>query len=416
MNQNEKIPARGWAIVWIAWLAFMVANLSNFAFGVILPDMRNDIGFDLETAGLLSAIAWVGKGLLTIPIICFISKGKPKTVLFAIFVILGLGMLLQGFATNVTMLFVGRLFVMGVAAGIVSVLVVFKIQWVPKEKMGSVNGVEMFTGPAGQMLGTAAFPMFLAMMTGWREVMIVMGFFSLILAVAWLVVAKDKGESQTNYEKVPVLQPLKEALTYKNTWILALAWPMTSLTWIAVYTFWPTYAVESLDLSIGQAGMVLGFLPIGSAIACLVSPMMAQKWGYDKPLIVASGVVLPIAYYSLMLTASVPLLSVATFIAGYAAYNFVPLAFTTLYKTDMSPRAVSMGTGFIFSLVGLGGAAGGAATGWLGTQYGLETALSLTCITPAFFAVLTMFLSETGWKAEQKKAEEADITLENKPA
>ncbi|MGF1727618.1 MFS transporter [Photobacterium nomapromontoriensis] len=404
MKSDANIPARGWGIVWIAWLAFMVANLSNFAFGVILPDMRNDIGFDLEVAGWLSAIAWVGKGLLTIPIICFISKGKPKHVLLAIFVLLGIGMILQSVATNVTMLFIGRLFVMGVAAGIVSVLVVFKIQWIPKDKMGSINGIEMFTGPAGQMLGTAAFPMFLAMMSGWREVMLVMGVFALILAVAWMFVAKDKAEStDATYEKVPVLQPLKEALTYKNTWILAIAWPMTSLTWIAVYTFWPTYAVESLSLSIAEAGMVLGFLPIGSAIACLVSPVLAQKWGYDKPLIVASGVVLPFAYYSLMLTASVPLLATATFIAGYAAYNFVPLAFTTLYKTDMSPRAVSMGTGFIFSLVGLGGAVGGALTGWMGTQYGLETALSLTCITPIFFAVFTLFLTETGWKAEQKK-------------
>ncbi|MDD1782609.1 MFS transporter [Enterovibrio sp. ZSDZ35] len=415
MTSDAKIPARGWAIVWIAWLAFMVANLSNFAFGVILPDMRNDIGFDLETAGWLSAIAWVGKGLLTIPIICFISKGKPKTVLFSIFVLLGIGMIMQGYATNVTMLFVGRLFVMGVAAGIVSVLVVFKIQWIPKEKLGSINGVEMFTGPAGQMLGTAAFPMFLAMMAGWREVMIVMGVFALILAAVWMVVAKDNSEGETKpYEQVPVLQPLKEALQYKNTWILAIAWPMTSLTWIAVYTFWPTYAVESLSLSIAEAGMVLGLLPIGSAIACLVSPVIAQKWGYDKPLIVASGVVLPVAYYSLMLTDNVLMLSAATFIAGYAAYNFVPLAFTTLYKTDMSPRAVSMGTGFIFSLVGLGGAAGGAATGWLGAQYGLETALSLTCITPGFFAVLTMFLTETGWKAEQKN--KAQDNLEKEPA
>ncbi|KEY60402.1 nitrate/nitrite transporter [Serratia sp. DD3] len=403
MTDNSKIPGRGWTIVLIAWLAFMLANLSNFAFGVVLPDMRAEIGFDLNMAGWLSAIAWIGKGLLTIPIICFISKGKPKTVLFTIFLLLGFGMILQGLATNVVMLFIGRLFVMGVAAGIVSVLVVFKIQWIPKEKLGSINGVEMFTGPAGQMLGTAAFPIFLAMVSGWRDVMIAMGVGALFLAVLWLLIAKDKTDSNSkNYDKVPVLQPLKEALKHKNTWLLAFAWPMTSITWIAVYTFWPTYAVESLNLSIKEAGMILGLLPIGSAIACLVSPVLAQKWGYDKPLIVASGIVLPFAYYSLMLTNSVLLLSISAFISGYAAYNFVPLAFTTLYKTNMSPRAVSMGTGFIFSLVGLGGAVGGAATGWLGTQYGLETALSLTCITPILFAVFTMFLTETGWKAEQK--------------
>jgi predicted MFS family arabinose efflux permease len=404
MNRGGKIPVRGWSILWIAWLAFMVANLTNFAFGVILPDMRSDIGFDLQTAGYLSAIAWIGKGLLTIPITCLISKGKPKIVLLSIFVLLGIGMFLQGFATNTFMLFVGRLLVMGVTAGIVSVLVVFKIQWIPTEKMGAVNGIEMFTGPAGQLLGTAAFPMFLAMMAGWREVMVAMGVFAFLLAFVWMFVAKECNQpwQSTHYEKVPILQPLKEALAYKNTWLLALAWPATSLTWIAIYTFWATYAVENIGLSTAEAGMILGFIPIGSAIACLVSPVIAQTWGYDKPLIVASGVVLPFSYYGLMLSDNITVLSLVSFVTGYAAYNFVPLALTTLYKTGMSPRAVSMGTGFIFSLSGLGGAVGGALTGWLGSLYGLKTALSLTCFAPILFALFALFLTETGWKAGEK--------------
>ncbi len=404
MSCEVKIPIRGWSILLIAWLAFMVANITNFAFGIILPDMRADIGFDLETAGFLSSIAWIGRGLFTIPIICLISKGKPKTVLLSMLVLLAVGMLLQGFATNTLMLFIGRLFVMGVAAGIISVLVVFKIQWVPREKVGMVNGIEMFTGPAGQLLGTAFFPIFLAMMLGWREVMIVMGSFTLLLAFVWFFVAKDNNHSSvliTGYEKVAVFQPLKEALAYRNTWLLALAWPATSLTWIAIYTFWVTYAVETLMFSVYEAGIVLGFLPIGSAVACLVSPLMAQNLGYDKPFIVASGVVLPFAYYGLILFDNMLILSFISFIAGYAAYSFVPLAFTTLYKTGMSPRAVSMATGFILSLVGFGGAIGAALTGWLGSQYSLKTALSLTCISPFIFAVLTLFLTETGWKIKK---------------
>ncbi|MDO6619053.1 MFS transporter [Shewanella sp. 6_MG-2023] len=403
MITEDKIPVRGWSILWIVWLAFMVANLTNFAFGVILPDMRSDIGFDLETAGYLSCIAWVGRGLLTIPIICLISKGKPKTVLLNMLVLLGVGMLLQGFATNTLMLFVGRLFVMGIAAGIISVLVVFKIQWIPKQKMGVVNGIEMFTAPAGQLLGTAIFPMFLAMMAGWREVMIVMGLFTLLLALVWALVAEERHQvlNSVGYEKVAVLQPLKEALAYKNTWLLALAWPATSLTWIAIYTFWVTYAVETLSFSITEAGMVLGFLPIGSAIACLVAPVLAQKCGYDKPFIIASGVVLPFAYYGLMLFDNILVLSLISFIAGYAAYNFVPLAFSSLYKTGMSPRAVSMGTGFILSMVGFGGASGAALTGWLASQYGIKAALSLTCFAPIIFVMFTVFLTDTGWKIKK---------------
>ncbi|MCT8988336.1 MFS transporter [Shewanella phaeophyticola] len=401
MKTKSEIPVRGWSILSVAWLTFSISNLANFAFGVILPDMRSDIGFDLQMAGYLSAIAWVGKGLLTIPIICCISKGRPKTVLFCIFVLSGLGMLFQGYATNTYMLFLGRLLVMGVAAGIVSVLVVFKIQWIPKEKMGMVNGIEVFTSPIGQLLGTAGFPIFLAMIAGWRDAMLSMGYFVLLLAFVWLFVAKERDSSLSgSYIKVPMLQPLKEALAYRNTWLLALAWPATSLTWIAIYTFWASYAVESLNFSISEAGIILGFMPIGSAIACLASPLIAQVLGYDKPLIIASGIVLPCSYFGLMLSDNITILSSCSFICGYAAYNFVPIALTMLYKTGMSPRAVSMATGFIFSLVGFGGAIGAVLSGYLSEHYGIEFALLVLCIAPIIFVIFTVFLTETGWKTK----------------
>ncbi|WP_027129408.1 MFS transporter [Fusobacterium perfoetens] len=412
METSGKIELRGWGIVIIGWAAFMLANLSNFAFGIILPDMRQEIGFGLETSGWLSAVAWIGKGLLTIPISLFITKAKPKRILQIIFLVLGSGMLLQGFATNIVMLFVGRLFVMGVAAGILSVLVLFKIQYIPKDKMGFINGIETFAGPAGQTLGTIAIPFLLAIMTGWRSVMILMGFVGIALSILWTFVCKDKNENkveEVKKEKKSILAPLKEAISQKNVLLLALGWPGTSLTWIAIYTFWPTYAVETLGLTLVQAGMVLGFLPVASMISSLLSPIIAKKIGYDKPIICLSGLVLPISYFAMLQTSNIPLLCLASFISGYAAYSFVPLAFTVLYKIpNLSSEAVSLGTGFIFTLVGLGGALGGSLAGILGSTFGLYKAIALTCLAPFIFFILTLFLDETGEKAQMKKAQEVD--------
>ena len=410
MNVTERIEPRGWGIVIIAWAAFMLANLSNFAFGIILPDMREEIDFGLEISGWLSAVAWIGKGLLTIPISLFITKAKPKRILQIIFLVLGSGMLLQGFATNIYMLFVGRLFVMGVAAGILSVLVLFKIQYIPKERMGMINGIETFAGPAGQTLGTIAIPFMLAIMSGWRSVMIFMGFVGIGLSVLWTAVCKDKNENKevteksATTEKKSILAPLKEAISQKNVLLLALGWPGTSLTWIAIYTFWPTYAVESLGLTLVQAGMVLGFLPVASMIASLLSPIIAKKIGYDKPIICMSGFILPISYFAMLQTSNIPLLCLASFISGYAAYSFVPLAFTALYKIpNISSEAVSLGTGFIFTLVGLGGALGGSLAGILGSTFGLYKAIAITCLAPFVFGILTLFLDETGEKAQKNK-------------
>lgn len=402
--EESGIELRGWMIVALAWAAFMLANLSNFAFGMILPDMRAEIGFGLEMSGWLSAVAWMGKGLLTIPISLFITKAKPKRILQVIFFLMGSGMLLQGFAVNIIMLFIGRIFVMGVAAGILTVLVLFKIQYIPKEKMSMINGIETFTGPAGQTMGTLLIPFLLIALSGWRNIMVSMGIISIIIALLWGVVCKDKNENtvEKNSVKTPILEPLREALRQKNILLLAFGWPGTSLTWIAIYTFWPTYAVESLGLTMAQAGMVLGFLPVASMIASLTSPIIAKKIGYDKPIICLSGFILPISYFSMLQTSNITLLCLASFISGFAAYSFVPLAFTVLYKIpNLSSRAISLGTGFIFTLVGLGGALGGTLAGILGSEFGLYRAISLTCIAPFLFGILTLFLDETGEKRKK---------------
>ncbi|MGL6166690.1 MAG: MFS transporter [Fusobacteriaceae bacterium] len=414
MSQNEsvlpitesKTEIRGYGIIVLAWAAFMLANLSNFAFGMILPDMRSEIGFGLKTSGWLSAVAWMGKGLLTIPISLFITKAKPKRILQVIFFTMGTGMLLQGFATNIVMLFIGRTFVMGVAAGILTVLVLFKIQYIPKEKMAMINGIETFTGPAGQTMGTLLIPFLLIALSGWRNIMTSMGVIAILIAVLWEFICKEKEEEvnkNEKVEKVALLQPLKEALKQKNILLLAFGWPGTSLTWIAIYTFWPTYAVESLGLTMPQAGMVLGFLPVASMIASLTTPIIAKKIGYDKPLICLSGFILPISYFSMLQTSNLGLLCLASFISGYAAYAFVPLAFTVLYKIpNLSSRAISLGTGFIFTMVGLGGAIGGTLAGILGSEFGLYKAISITCLTPFLFGILTLFLDETGEKSKNK--------------
>ncbi|MGL4945077.1 MAG: MFS transporter, partial [Fusobacteriaceae bacterium] len=228
---------------------------------------------------------------------------------------------------------------------------------------------------------------------------------AIIIALLWGIICKDNTEiaDKKKDEKVSILEPLKEALRQKNILLLAFGWPGTSLTWIAIYTFWPTYAVESLGLTMTQAGMVLGFLPVASMISSLTTPIIAKKIGYDKPLICLSGFILPISYFAMLQTSNLTLLCLASFISGYAAYAFVPLAFTVLYKIpNLSSRAISLGTGFIFTLVGLGGALGGTLAGVLGSEFGLYKAISITCLTPFLFGILTLFLDETGEKAKNK--------------
>ncbi len=405
---NNKIPGRAWTMVIVAWAAVFLVNLANFALGMMLPSMREELNFGIEAAGQLSAVAWITKAFVTIPIALLVAKINPKYVLGTLYAITGVSLIMQGMATNLTTLFIGRALVSGVSAGLLSPLILIKINWIPKEKMTQVNGIENFIGPVGQAMGTAAVGYLLVILSGWRNLMIVMGAVAIVIAAIWLFVYREKPGAEFQKSDAPFLQPLKEALKLKEVWLLAFAWPGTSLVWIATYTFWPTYATETLHLTLDQAGLILGLLPIASALASLVTPALTNWIGYDKLMIWPWGFILPICYFAMLKTDNVMLLCLASFAAGFGAYAFVPIALTTLYKIpNIQPRTVSLGTSCILTMVGVGGALGGWLAGQLGETMGLYNGMAICCLSPLLFGVLTLFLPEFGRKAQEKKAAEA---------
>ncbi|MGX8701664.1 MFS transporter [Caproiciproducens sp.] len=409
MEKQNRISGRTWLIVGIVWIGYIVVNLANFSIGIMMPDIKKELQLTLEMSGWLSASSWILKALFSIPISLLLSKFNAKSVIRMVFTLVSVGLILQGLSVNYAMLFIGRALVFGVAAAILAPLAVVKIGLIPKEKMSWVNGIENFTGPAGQMMGTALAPLLIASFSGWRNTLLFMGVISIIVTVLWSIFCKKEdglpaASSTGTVEKIPFFDPLKEAAKYKSVWLLALSWWGTGLIWNATYTFWPTYAQDTLGLTLTQAGLVLGLLPIGSMVGSLTSPKIADKLGYDKPMICSWGFLLPLFYYGMMLTPNIALLCVLSFLAGYGAYAFVPLAFTSIYKLDgISPRAVSIGIAMILTTNGLGGALGGMLSGYLGQSLGLATALKICCLSPLVFGVMTLFLPETGRKATERK-------------
>jgi len=407
VTQEDRIPGYAWVVVWIAWLVLIVGTIGNFAIGTMLPSLQEDIGFGTVEAGWLSGIGWLLTSALTIPITFIVTRVRPKTVLVVVFLVVGAAWILQGTANSFPVLFITRALGVGMTAAIMPALVLLKQQWVPLSKMAAVNGVEAFTNPVGQILGTALVPVLIASLQGWRPIVFAIGGVVLGLALLWVLFGREQRSEA--FEKAwndRTVSPIREALKEKSVWLLALGWPGTSLVWIAMFTFWPTYAVEKLGLEMTQAGFVLSALPIGSMVASLIAPWMADKLGYDKPMIWAWGFVLPLFYFMMLPTSSVAVATIASFLAGFGAFAFVPVAFTLLYKLPgINPKTIAMGTGIIITIATLGATAGGVLSGVLAERLGnLYMALAICCLSPLTMGICGLFLPETGRKAMEKGA------------
>lgn len=405
--KKGKIEKHTWMLLIATWIALMAWNVIVFSYGMMLPDVMADFNLDYGTAGMIGSVSGFASVLLTIPTAFFASKFNPKYSMPVVMALIGIGLIIFGVAANVPMLFIGKIIASSLCNGLASTIVIIKIREVPENRITAINGVENFVQPVGQVIATLCMAQLLVLVGGWRNVHNICGAVILLMIVVWFVFYKEpkKGVQGAQPEAAqPQKGVLKEALKQKPFWLLALGWPGTTLIWIGMFYYWPSYITEASSISMEQAGFVLSFIPIFSAIASLTSPKLADKIGRDKILIWPWGFILPIAYFLMMQTTSIPLLCICAAVAGYGAYCFVPLAFSLIYKLGLRSEVVSVGTGMILTGVALGSALGSGIIGGLINVMGLYGALAVCCLSPVIFGILTLFVPERGRLALEKEA------------
>lgn len=412
-NNSEKINSSVWLVLICAWVAMAASQVITFGYGMMMPGIMEEMQVGTDVMGSVGGVAsWVTV-FVTIPAALVCIRFNPKYSVPVVAIGMAIGLFLFGRSTSIPMMYVSRIIAASFSQLIATCLVGAKLRGVPPGSLTQVNGVENFVGPIGQVIATMAMAQFLMLVGGWRNVYatiaIVMAAASVLYFIIW-----GNGKKISYGQEAPAagsadagptaFEALKEAWSNKVVWLTSLAWPGTTIVWIAMFYFWPTYATSALNISLEQAGFVLSMIPVFSAIASLTSPILAKKIGYDKPLIWPWGIILPVCYYMMTVVTSIPLLCVFSALAGYGAYCFVPLAFTNIYKLGMSRKAVTIGTSTILTFVSVGSAIAGTVVGALTTTFGLKTALAISCLTPIWFGVLTFFLPELGRKKMEEMA------------
>ena len=292
---------------------------------------------------------------------------------------------------------------LGAYAGPISMV---KGTWIPTEKIQSVNGFQEVSSTFGQVIGTAGVTALLTALSGWKNVMLFLGAIAAIVTIVWFVSYKDNPEKPVQLSSGgSVLAPLKEALSHKEIWLLAIGWPGTTLVWIAFTTYWPTYATEMAGMTLDAAGLAIGMIPIGSFVACLVSPALTKWIGYDKAMICPWGILLCLFYFLGMSTTNITVLCIMFFLAGFGAFAFVPIAMGVPWKLKgISTAAVAIGTTFILMIANIGGTLASVIVNALMDSVGLRMALQICCISPLLFFLTTIFLPELGRRYEEREA------------
>ena len=416
VQTKQSIKSDVWLLLWVAWLAIAISQVLTFGYGMMVPHIMEDFAIDFAVIGNIGAIAsWVGV-IATIPVTLLATKTSPRFTLPVIYILFAAGSLMFSLAATTTMLYVGRMISGAAATGLVSCLVVVKIRRVPAERMLNVNSLENFVQPLGQTCGTMLAVQLMAMLGGWRGVHIATSVIMIICAVIYILVygvinRKDpavtvKSAEESADVKSKERNPLLQALSKKDIILYSLAYPGKIIIWVGFFFFFPSYFMEQGFTAV-QAGIATGLFPVFSALSAITFPVVAQKLGLNKAVLVCSGVVLAGLYFLMLQVPNFALLCIVAALAGYVSYTPVPLFFTNVYKMGMPPGAVQMGISLLLTMVALGAAVGSSMIGALVNSYGLYLGLAVSCATPLWYSVLTLLTRDYSDKAMAKRAAES---------
>ena len=224
------------SLAWWVWglgaCLYLIAFYQRVAPAVLSRELAQEFALSAAALGNLSAFYFYSYVAVQIPTGLLADRWGPRRVLALGAVVTAAGTLLFAVAPTVAWANAGRLAI-GAAAGVAFVsMLKLAGHWMPPRNYVLVSGVALLMGVVGATL--AGVPLRAVVDAfGWRTVMVASAIVTAAVAVViWLVVRDDPVErGYASYYPEPaargqessMMALLREALSYRNTWLLFLA-------------------------------------------------------------------------------------------------------------------------------------------------------------------------------------------------
>ena len=251
-------------------------------------------------------------------------------------------------------------------------------QWFGLRQFAFVVSLAVGILSSGNLLGVGITAWLMDIFSGWRNVYYFLGIVLLIEMFIWIAVGKDKPDIDISIEPDANEDnsPSRVLFGNKTVWILAICPTGAALAFGSVMTFWPTYALETLNLDLKTVGLLMTLFPVGGTVASFLGGPLSEKAGQRKIFIWLPGLLLPIIYIFLFTTTSTTVTATLLLLAGWNAMIWVPVLRTIQFDLGFAPRETAVVVGLSMTIIPVGGAIGPPMVGLIqeisgSLQYGL---------------------------------------------
>lgn len=389
----------GWVIMVTGTLClFASLGLGRFSLGVLLPSMGRDLQLSYVQMGLIGTLNFVG--YLIAVLLCgrltkrFGARGLIGTAL----TIIGVSMLLIGWARNLTLILVLYLLT-GIGSGLSNVPMVSLIScWFASNKRGRATGFVAIGSGFAIILSGRLIPYLNTVYDqGWRVSWFVLGALVLCVAVICSLVLRNSPREcgllpvgMTEIHPDKARKPFVDPPRIRSSIILhcAAIYFLFGFTYVIYATFIVTALVQEKGFSETVAGNFWSWVGLLSLFSGPVFGIFSDRFGRRPGLMLVFGIQ-AVAY--LLIALDLPQIFLYLSIGCYGLVVWsVPAIMAALVGDYAGPERVASLFGFVTFIFGLGQISGPFLAGVLAEMSG---SFASSFLLAALLAVAALFLS-----------------------
>ena len=362
----QKVLRYRWIIFWILAFGYVLVYFHRLCPAVVAVDMMRDLKTGGALTGFLGAAYFYPYALMQLPAGLLSDSWGPRNTITLFFAVAFAGSVLLGAAPTVFLAILGRALVgLGVAMLFVPTMKILA-EWFRMREFAFMTGMLMALGGLGSLI--AATPLaLLSAWIGWRLSFIVVGIFTLVLAISVWVFVRDRPadfgwpapeeSKQKAAATIGLMESVRRVLTCRGFWPIAIWFFFDCGIFFSFGGLWGgPYLIQVYGLSKSQAAQILSMMAVGMIIGSpLLSYLSTNIFRARKPILVFSSIIIvgltaALAFF----TAAIPLAVLYIVCLGLGIFSsaIVVIGFTTnkeLFPVQMAGTATGIVNLFPFA-------------------------------------------------------------------
>ena len=346
-KKNMLLP---WFIWGLGCLFYFYENLIQVSLGVMSSEIMRDFAVTSQTLGVLAGVYFYFYAFMQLPSGIMLDYFGPKRLLIIATTICALSSFAFSMTDNFLLACIARLMIgFGSAFAVVGTMKL-ATNWFSAEKFAFLTGLMVTVGMMGSIAGEAPMSL-LVDHFGWRESMVFMGIFGLVLAFVIFLTGSDSPQEHDDTHlghEEHVIKNIFELIKNKQLWLVAIYGGLMYMSTPVFCGLWgPSFLMTKLSISKTLAAGYISLAFVGWVIASPLWGIYSNRIGRRKnPMYIASiGCFISSISFIFVSFSNNLWIELALFAFGFFSAAFLP-AFSVA-KELCNKRYVATGLSFM---------------------------------------------------------------------